>query len=342
MKNNAKILEWDGNCECGYTGSLVEEIQDNVCPICGLTYSKELNQSERKMFTPAEITAKKQHHPVNLLSRGTRTQVGKKNEFKDYNYKKIKPEKKSEIIRISQIQNSTLNNLERNLYNANDIMRYFKAENTPDVNEAAERIYYELTVNQFSRGRSIINTIVVSYYLAKRVQGEPLFVDFYLENMPFLEDIVIKEGSKITEIAKSKKNTINRLIRLAVGPEFQVLNKLNYELPLPVIPWMQIQDKLGLTTPEINYIIKVYRVCDSIINTSKDPKSIIASITYYTLYKNRMPSLEENEEELENLTQKKVSEALLVTEVTIRNTKELLEKHKEICELIPSLNKISH
>lgn len=187
---------------------------------------------------------------------------------------------------------------ERNLAHAlSEIKRMASALDVPrGVQEEAATIYRNAATKNLIRGRSIDSVAAASLYAAMRTKGVPRS----------LEEIAV--------VSKAKKREIGRVYKV-VAAELSLAMKPVH----PVSFIARFASRLRLTTAaETQARDLVLRAVEVEVVSGKDPKSVAAGAIYIASVLSSEPR-----------TQKDVSEASGVTEVTIRNRyKELIEALK--------------
>jgi len=184
---------------------------------------------------------------------------------------------------------------ERNLAQAlSEIKRMGSGLDVPrQVQEEAARIYRAAASKNLIRGRSIDSVAAASLYAAMRNKGVPRSLE------------------EVATVSKAKKREIGRVYKV-VSAELQLV--LKPVLPASFIPRFASRLKLANET-ELQAMDLVRRAVEAEVTSGKDPKSVAAGAIYIASVLSGEPR-----------TQKDVSEASGVTEVTIRNRyKELIE-----------------
>jgi transcription initiation factor TFIIB len=183
---------------------------------------------------------------------------------------------------------------ERNLAHAlSELKRMGGALDVPkSVQEEAARIYREAAGRNLIRGRSIDSVAAAALYAAMRGKGVPRSLE------------------EIAAVSKAKKREIGRVYKVVSSELSLTLKPVS---PTSFIPRFASRLKLTNTT-EAQALDLVRRAAEAEIVSGKDPKSVAAGAIYIASVLAGEPR-----------TQKDVSEASNVTEVTIRNRyKELI------------------
>ncbi|HVL49270.1 MAG TPA: transcription initiation factor IIB [Candidatus Thermoplasmatota archaeon] len=187
---------------------------------------------------------------------------------------------------------------ERNLAQAlAEIKRMGSALDVPkSVMEGAAVIYREAAVKNLIRGRSIDSVAAASIYAAMRDNGVPRSLE------------------EVAEVSRTKKREIGRVYKV-VAAELSL--NLKPVSPASFIPRFASRLRLG-NVSEMRAMELVQRAVEAEVVSGKDPKSVAAGAIYIASVLAGEPR-----------TQKDVSEASGVTEVTIRNRyKELIDALK--------------
>ncbi|MFW9942969.1 MAG: hypothetical protein ACFFFT_18175 [Candidatus Thorarchaeota archaeon] len=210
--------------------------------------------------------------------------------------------------RLSKVQRSLIDSLERNFWEAKPKLHLYASKlNIPNyVSETAWRIYSEAAKKKLTMGRTIEGFITASIYAAIRIHDFPRL----------LEDV--SEASMIS------KHTLFRCLGMIVREILPILS-LDYQ-PISVEKLVFLfGNKLGL--PEKLKIEALDIINLSLKNNQmlagKDPKGLAAALLYLvakkTIYKK---------------TQIEIAEVARVTEVTIRSRikdiKNLIEKQSSL------------
>ncbi|MFX1279153.1 MAG: hypothetical protein ACFFA3_07025 [Promethearchaeota archaeon] len=195
--------------------------------------------------------------------------------------------------RLSKVQRSLIDSLERNLWEAKPKLHLYASKlNIPNyISETAWRIYSEVAKKKLTMGRTIEGFIAASIYAAIRIHEFPRL----------LEDV--SEASMIS------KHTLFRCLGLIIREILPILS-LDYH-PISVEKLIFLfGNKLGLpeklkfeALDNVNFLLK-----NSEILAGKDPKGLAAALLYLvaknTIYKK---------------TQLEIADIARITEVTIRS-----------------------
>ncbi|MBN1923490.1 MAG: hypothetical protein JW791_01885 [Nanoarchaeota archaeon] len=296
VERNSRVGELDeffeDVCECGETNRIVHN-GFYVCSNCGLEYEINFSEDEKRAFNNEEFKNRKRTQPVSK-SYGHRTIVPKSRIDSKGNY--LLPEIRYKIFRISKLNNNALTTLERNLTEANNPINSISSNLIipPHVKEDAVKIYTKTAVKKLTRGRSIDEFVVASFYTAFRIHRTPYF----------LEDL--------TNLVPSDKRNVNKYVRLInhyILPEMGV----NYKVASISALIARISNDLKL--PQMVQNKAVNCVKKALLNglnlQGKDPKGVAGAALYLSK---------------PDLTQRDAASASRVTEVTLRTRAKELSK----------------
>ncbi len=194
--------------------------------------------------------------------------------------------------RLSKIQGSLVNSLERNFWEARPKINQLALKlNIPDhILETAWKIYSEVAKQKLTMGRSIDSFVTASVYAAIRIHDFPRL----------LEEVV--------DVALMPLRSVHRSLGLVVRNVLPVL-KLRYR---PISPGPLVF-RFG---NDLNLSVQVQKKASDMLNVAlkhglkkmgKDPKGLAAAALYIAA----KPTAERK-------TQTEISEIARVTEVTLR------------------------
>ncbi len=264
-----------------------------VCMNCGIVAEKEIVNLEVRAFTIDEINNRKRTEKK-WREVGPRTLIGK--EKTDSNGNLLDVKEKILYNRLGKIQNSLIDSLERNFWEAKPKLKMITSKlNIPDyISETAWRIYVEAAKKKLTMGRSIIGFVTASLYAAIRIHELSMIFD------------------DVYDIELVPRRTVHQALGLLVKI---VLPELGYKYK--PITSRQLVYRFGnsLTLPmevQNRAIELLEKVSQNRINTQgKDPRGYAASAIYIAA------------REFNNLanrrTQAEVSNVAKITEVTLRS-----------------------
>ncbi len=195
--------------------------------------------------------------------------------------------------RLSKIQRSLINSLERNLWEAKPKFKLFASKlNIPKyITETAWRIYNEVVKQKLTMGRSIDGFIAASIYAGIRIHEFPKLLD------------------DVSDASMVPQRTLFRSLGLIVRNVLPYLH-LDYH-PISVEKLIFLfGNRLGLP---VELQIQAVNIIKSSENTKrivigKDPKGLAAAVLYLVAHGTEFKK-----------TQEEVAKAAKTTEVTLRS-----------------------
>ncbi len=283
--------------ECG--GNLIKESNELRCEDCGLILEEDFldRRPEWSAFTSSGEEKKGRTGPPSTVTRhdkGLKTEIG----FRDRYGRELGPKKKKLFSRLrkwhSQMQTSS--GKEKSLSEGlQELQRIAGQLNLPrSIREIASVIYKRASSENLIKGRSIEAIASSALYIAARFYEVPRTLDEFVE--------VSRVGR--TEIARAERYLVNEL-DIPLKPV----------TPESFIPKLKSDLGFGDCVEEKSFEVIDLAKKRQVIS-GKDPISISSAAIYIA---SRLCN--------EKITQRKISEASDVSEVTIRNRyKELLDK----------------
>ncbi len=288
--------------ECGKTTLISDNSRGEItCNQCGLVVSQKTIDSgpEWRAFSSEEANRKVRvgaPTTLTLHDKGLSTMIGWKN--KDAFGKSITPKMKAEVYRLRKwhVRTRTNKSIDRNLVSAMNELDRLSSQLTlsKEIKESSAHIYRKMAYKNLIRGRSIEAMLIASIYLSCRINNVPKTIDDFLEY-----SLVDKK-----KIARCYRLILNEL-------------KINIEVSSPVnfIPRfcaeLNLSGKTQNRAAELLNLAKKYR-----ITAGKAPTGLAGAALYVAAI-----------QEGERRTQKEISEAVGVTEATIRNRYKELINH---------------
>ncbi|MHA1718453.1 MAG: transcription initiation factor IIB [Promethearchaeota archaeon] len=270
------------------------DIHDNdegmrVCYNCGLVLGRSYVSSEKRAYTADEVKNRKRTEP-RWRNYGPRTVIG--TNTPDAKGVALQGKRQAMFNRLSKIQGSLVNSLERNFWEARPKINQLALKlNIPDhILETAWKIYSEVAKQKLTMGRSIDSFVTASVYAAIRIHDFPRL----------LEEVV--------DVALMPLRSVHRSLGLVVRNVLPVL-KLRYR---PISPGPLVF-RFG---NDLNLSVQVQKKASDMLNVAlkhglkkmgKDPKGLAAAALYIAA----KPTAERK-------TQTEISEIARVTEVTLR------------------------
>jgi transcription initiation factor TFIIB len=260
-----------------------------VCTSCGAIIGQVFESNEPRAYTAEEISKRRQTEP-SWRDFGPRTNLSSVKA--DSKGKIIDSKKRVQFSRLSKIQNSLINSIERNYWEAKPKLKKCASKlNLPDyIFETAWRIYTEVAKRKLTMGRSIEGFVASSLYAAIRIHEFPRVLD------------------EVAEAAMVPKRSLFKFLGLIVKdilPDLQ----LRYR-PLSTEKLIFVfGSKLGLPMEAQMQALNLYKeILESGLCNGKDPKGFAAAALYLIVKDSEI-----------NKTQTEVAKAAKVTEVTIRS-----------------------
>ena len=260
-----------------------------VCHNCGMVLGRSFVATEKRAYTADEVKNRKRTEP-RWRNFGPRTIIG--TNTPDSKGVALQGKKQAMFNRLSKIQGSLVNSLERNFWEARPkINQLAQKLNIPDhILETAWKIYSEVAKQKLTMGRSIDAFVTASLYAAIRIHNFPRL----------LEEVV--------DVALLPLRSVHRSLGLVVRNVLPIL-KLRYR---PISPGPLVF-RFG---NDLNISVTVQQKAADLLKTAlkhglkkmgKDPKGLAAAALYIAA----KPTAERK-------TQTEISEIARVTEVTLR------------------------
>jgi transcription initiation factor TFIIB len=244
---------------------------------------------ERRAYNIQEINERRQTEP-SWRDFGPRTILPSIK--MDSKGKTLSSDNRLKFSRLSKIQRSLINSIERNFWEARPKLKLYVSKlNIPaHITETAWRIYSEAAKKKLTMGRSIDGFVAASLYAAIRIHEFPKLLD------------------DVAEAAMVPNRTLFRSLGMIFR---EILPSMGLEYH-PISPEKLIfifGNKLGLP---MNLQIKAVEIFKKVfkmgILDGKDPKGMAAAVLYYV-----------SKDTLFKKTQFEIAEIAKVTEVTIRS-----------------------
>ncbi len=272
-----------------------------VCINCGIVVAPNLINSERRAYNVDEINSRRRTEPI-WRSFGNRTIIGTFNQ--DARGKILKGSKRALFSRLSKIQGSLINSLERNYWEAKPkLATLCKRLSIPDfIQETAWSMYRLAARKKLTMGRSIEGFIAGSVYAAIRVHEYPRL----------LEEVVEISMLPLRTVHKSLGLIVRRVLPdlgLRYHPigENVLIYRFGNELDLP----MQVQQKAKslLNNAKRSGMRRI----------GKDPKGIAAAVLYLA-----------SKDTDAKRTQSCIASIARITEVTLRTRAKQIKKYSDL------------
>ncbi|MHA1732064.1 MAG: hypothetical protein ACTSU5_08970 [Promethearchaeota archaeon] len=269
-----------------------------VCRSCGMTFGQEFVAHERRAYTAEEVKNRRRTEP-RWRCFGPRTVISRVKS--DAKGRQLPAKKQALFARLSKIQGSLINSIERNYWEAKPKLHALANKvNVPEyILETAWKIYGEVARLKLTMGRSIEAFVCASLYASIRIHDFPRLLE------------------ELTELAMIPLRSVHRSLGLIVrhvlpnlGLKYKPIN------PEPLV--FRFGNELNLS------IVVQKNAADMLIKASargmkrmgKDPKGLAAAALY-------MAAKGTNERK----TQTQIAEVARVTEVTLRTRAKQIRSH---------------
>ncbi len=290
--------EFDDEPCCNDPTVVVNEEQMRVCSNCGIVLGYAFISTEKRAYTAAEVKTRKRCEP-RWRSFGPRTVIGLNQA--DSSGRMLEGKQKSLFNRLSKIQGSLVNSLERNYWEARPKINQLALKlHIPDhVLETAWKIYSEVAKQKLTMGRSIESFVTASLYAAIRIHEFPRLLE------------------EITEIAMLPLRSVHRSLGLIVRNVLPVLN-LRYKpvSPEPLVFKFGNDLHLSIQVQKRAAYLLQYAMRRGLRKMGKDPKGLAAAVLYIAAKSTG-----------ERLTQTQIATTARVTEVTLRTRAKQIKSH---------------
>lgn len=278
----------DGPC-CNDPQIIVNDEGMRVCTNCGIVLGQSFVSTEKRAYTADEVKNRRLTEP-RWRSYGPRTVIGIN--AADAKGQSLEARRQALFNRLSKIQGSLVNSLERNFWEARPKINQLALKlNVPDhILETAWKIYSEVARQKLTMGRSIDSFVTASVYAAIRIHDFPRM----------LEEIV--------DVAMMPLRSVHRSLGLVVRLVLPIL-KLRYKPISPEPLVFRFGNDLGISVAlqkkAADILVDAMR--HGLKKMGKDPKGLAAAVLYIVT----KPSAERK-------TQTEIAEIARITEVTLR------------------------
>ncbi|MFX1469841.1 MAG: transcription initiation factor IIB family protein [Promethearchaeota archaeon] len=263
---------------------------NKVCINCGTVLGQIFVVDERRAYTEEEINKRRQTEP-SWRDFGPRTilPISKI----DSKGKILSAKKGFMFARLSKIQRSLINTIERNFWEAKPKLKMYTSKlNIPKyISETAWRIYVELTKKKLTMGRSIDGFIAASLYAAIRIHEFP----------KLLEDV--------SDVLMIPRRTLFRSLGLIIKEILPTLHLDYHPISADKLVFLFgniIGLPIELQIEAVDIVKKISKKAFLLIG--KDPKGLAAAVIYLVAKNTKFKK-----------TQAELAQAAKVTEVTIRS-----------------------
>jgi transcription initiation factor TFIIB len=289
--------EEEDNC-CDEPDYTININGERVCRKCGTTFGQQFVSNEKRAYTAEEVRSRRRTEP-RWRSFGPRTIIGISST--DGKGRQLASRKQAMFNRLSKIQGSLINSIERNFWEARPkISALARKLAIPDyIVETAWKIYSEVARQKLTMGRSIEGFVTAAIYAAIRIHDFPRLLE------------------EITEIAMIPLRAVHRSLGLIVRNVLPVLNfKYKPIGPEPLI--FRFGNDLDLSISIQQKASRMLAVASyhGLKKMGKDPKGLAAAALYMAAKKTP-----------ERKTQTEVAEIARITEVTLRTRAKQIREH---------------
>ncbi len=295
------FIEEDKPC-CDNPDIIISDDGFRVCKNCGIIKEQELVSYERRAFTPDEIRKRRRTEP-RWRSFGPRTVILRVKS--DARGQQLTAKRQVLFARLSKIQGSLINSLERNYWEAKPKLHALAARfPIPDyIVETAWKIYSEVARQKLTMGRSIDAFVCASLYASVRIHCFPRLLE------------------ELCDMSLVPFRFVHRSLTLILQHVFPILN-LKYK-PVELEPLVyrfgnDLQLSISMQKGAANLLTTASK--NGLFSMGKDPKGLAAAAIYLTIRNTN-----------ERRTQAKIAEVSRVTEVTLRTRakqiKSCLDQH---------------
>jgi transcription initiation factor TFIIB len=295
------MLVQQGLCpECGGSEFVTDmETGEIACSQCGIVLQEEIidQKPEWRAFTPEETRSKARTGPPSSLKRFDKGLSTTFQPYKDTYGRSLPMRERLKMMRLRKwnIRSRVHSSAERNLSQAmNELTLLSDKLHIPaNVEENAALIYRKALDKGLIRGRSIKSIAAAALYAACRLTRTP------------------RSLKAIAEASTRRKKEISRCYRL-LQRELEI--KMPFDEPIKYVP--KIASFAGLNQKTQNIAIQILQKAKKIkADIGKGPAGIAAAALY-------IASIMDGEK----VTQKLLAKAADVTEVTVRNRYNGLDK----------------
>ena len=296
---NTENNDKDKSDECCATPHVISNGDGlNVCTNCGMVHGQSFIGAEKRAYSAEEVSNRRRTEP-RWRNYGPRTIINKNGA--DSKGRKLVGKTKSYFNRLSKIQGSLVNSLERNFWEARPKMNQLARKiNIPDhILETSWAIYSEVAKQKLTMGRSIDTFVTASLYAAIRIHDFPRLLE------------------EVADLSLIPLRSVHRSLGLVVRKVLPALG-LKYT-PISAHP---LVFRFG---NDLNLSVGVQKVAADMLKKStkrglasmgKDPKGIAAAVLYMA-----------SKPTPERLTQADIATITRVTEVTLRTRAKQIKQY---------------
>src|SRR5271157_2123171 len=296
--NRPNLKEEEEEPCCDNPDLTISEDGIRVCRNCGLTFGQEMVSSERRAYTAEEVRARRRTEP-RWRCFGPRTVISRVKS--DAKGRQLPAKKQALFARLSKIQGSLINSIERNYWEAKPKLHALatKMAIPEHITETAWKIYSEVAQQKLTMGRSIDGFVCASLYAAIRIHEFPRLLE------------------ELAEVAMMPLRAVHRSLGLVVRNVLPVLN-LKYRPISPAPLVFRFGNELNLSMEVQQSAAKLLSEAakNGLKTMGKDPKGLAAAALYMATKATK-----------ERKTQTQIAEVARVTEVTLRTRAKQIKGH---------------
>lgn len=269
-----------------------------VCRNCGLTFGQEMVSHERRAYTAEEVRSRRRTEP-RWRCFGPRTVIGRVKS--DAKGRQLPAKKQALFARLSKIQGSLINSIERNYWEAKPKLHALANKLViPDfIVETAWKIYSEVARQKLTMGRSIEAFVCASLYAAIRIHEFPRMLE------------------ELTEVALIPLRSVHRSLGLLVHYVLPVLEFKYHPInPEPLVYRFGNELNLSIAVQQSAAQLLLDASKKGLKTMGKDPKGLAAAALYIAIKGTK-----------ERKTQTEIAGVARVTEVTLRTRAKQIKSH---------------
>ncbi len=296
--NRPNLKEEEEEPCCDNPDLMISDDGIRVCRNCGLTFGQEMVSHERRAYTAEEVRARRRTEP-RWRCFGPRTVISRVKS--DAKGRQLPAKKQALFARLSKIQGSLINSIERNYWEAKPKLHALANKLViPDfIVETGWKIYSEVAQQKLTMGRSIEAFVCASLYASIRIHDFPRLLE------------------ELTEVAIIPLRSVHRSLGLIVRNVLPVLN-LKYRPidPEPLVFRFGNELNLSIAVQKSAAQLLMDASKNGLKRMGKDPKGLAAAALYMAAKGTK-----------ERKTQTQIAEVARVTEVTLRTRAKQIKSH---------------
>ncbi len=296
--NQPNLKEEEEKPCCDNPDVTITDDGTRVCRNCGVTFGQEMVSIERRAYTADEVRNRRRTEP-RWRCFGPRTVISRVKS--DSKGRQLPAKKQALFARLSKIQGSLINSIERNYWEAKPKLHALANKLViPDfIVDTAWKVYSEVAQQKLTMGRSIEAFVCASLYAAIRIHEFPRMLE------------------ELTEAAIIPLRSVHRSLGLIVRTVLPVLNFKYHPIhPEPLVFRFGNELNLSMGVQKCAAHLLIDAAKKGLKSIGKDPKGLAAAALY-------MASKGTNERK----TQTEIAAVARVTEVTLRTRAKQIKSH---------------